>query len=50
MDFDDFNYFKWMFIAIGIFTVVGGVQEIYKSHLNTQIELAKINSGKCECK
>jgi hypothetical protein len=45
----DFN-FKWFFVIIGIMTVAEYGRQAYKEHLDTQIELAKVQAGKCECK
>lgn len=48
MDFEDISLFKWLFIAMGIFMVVSGIHDVYKTHVNAQIEIEKIKSGNCK--
>ncbi len=46
MDFD----FKWWILGFCGLMVIGGVLDLFKEHNKTQIELAKIQNNKCECK
>jgi hypothetical protein len=46
MDFD----FKWWIVGFAFLMAIGVCHDTYKAYLTNQIELAKIQYNKCECK
>lgn len=41
------DYLKWLFVVMGVYFVLSGIHDIYKTHVISQIEIAKIQNQKC---